>query len=89
MEPRGGPQAGMTGYPQVRDAYSSPRAQGALGLGFQAKPKGKCGAPRALNACGFDDAWRLMGHGRIHFPMLPRQLFDLTEQCGMQKIMMV
>ena len=52
MEPRGGPQAGMAGYPHIQDANNSPRAQGALGLGFQAKPKGKCGAPRALTACG-------------------------------------
>ena len=39
MEPRGGLSAGRTGYPQVQDADSSPRAQGALGLGFAAKPR--------------------------------------------------
>ena len=52
MEPRGGPQAGRTGYPQIQDDDSSPRAQGALGLGFQVKPKGKCGVLQALTACG-------------------------------------
>ena len=74
MEPHGGPRAGRTGYPQVQDADGSPRAQGALVLGFQAKPKGKCGAPRALIACGLDDAWRLIRRGRLRFPTLPRQL---------------
>ena len=52
MEPHGGPQVGRAGYPLIQDADSSPRAQGALGFGFQVKPKGKCGAPRALTACG-------------------------------------
>mgnify|MGYP000896335074 CR=1 FL=1 len=52
VEPRRGPQAGKSGDPRSQDADSSPRAQGALGLGFEAKPKGKCGAPRAPTACG-------------------------------------
>ena len=52
VEPRRGPQAGKSGDPRSQDADSSPRAQGALGLGFKAKPKGKCGAPRAPTACG-------------------------------------
>ena len=46
------PQAGKHGDPRSQDADSSPRAQGALGLGFEAKPKGKCGAPRAPTGCG-------------------------------------
>jgi hypothetical protein len=37
--PRHGPQAGKSGYPGSQNADSSPRAQGVLGLGFQAKPK--------------------------------------------------
>jgi hypothetical protein len=63
MEPRHGPQAGKSGHPRSQDTDSSPRAQGALELGFEAKPKGKCGAPRALSACGLgchvaiDGAW--------------------------------
>ena len=52
VEPRRGPQAGKFGDPHSQSADSRPRAQGALGLGFEAKPKGKCGAPRALTACG-------------------------------------
>ena len=79
-EPRRGPQAGKSRDPHSQNADSSPRAQGALGLGFEAKPKGKGGAPRALTACGLDDAWRLMGHGRLRFPMLPRQLLNLTSR---------
>ena len=47
-----GPQAGKSRDPRSKNADSSPRAQGALGLGFEAKPKGKCGAPRAPTACG-------------------------------------
>ena len=41
MEPCCGPQAGKSGYPGSQNTDSSPRAQGALGLGFEAKPKGK------------------------------------------------
>ena len=50
-EPRRGPQEGKSGDPRSQNADSSPRAQGALGLGFKAKRKGKCGAPRAPIAC--------------------------------------
>ena len=46
-QPRRGPQAGKSGDPHSQNADSSPRAQGALGLGFEAKPKVKRGAPRA------------------------------------------
>ena len=88
MQPHGAPQAGRAGYPRIQDTDSSPLAQGVLGLGFEAKPRGKCGAPRALTTCGLDDAWRLMGRGRLHFPMPSRLLFNLTDQCGMQKIIM-
>ena len=51
VEPRRGPQAVKSGDPRSQDADSSPRAQGALGFGFEAKPKDKCGAPRAPTAC--------------------------------------
>ena len=51
-EPRRGPQAGKSGDPRFQNADSSPRAQGALGLGFEVKPKVKRGAPRAPKACG-------------------------------------
>ena len=51
-EPRRGPQAGKSGDPRSQNADSSPRAHGALELGFEAKPKGKCGGPRAPTACG-------------------------------------
>ena len=51
-EPRRGPQAGKSGDPRSQDADSSPRAQGVLGLGFEAKPKVKYGAPRAPKAYG-------------------------------------
>ena len=51
-EARHGPQAGKSGDPHSQNADSSPWAQGALGLGFEAKPWVKCGAPRAPIACG-------------------------------------
>ena len=51
-EPRHGPQAGKSGDPRSQNAGSSPRAQGALRLGFEAKPRVMYGAPRALKACG-------------------------------------
>ena len=52
VEPRHGPQGGKSGDPRSQDADSSPRAQGALGLGFEAKPKGKGKASRAPIAYG-------------------------------------
>ena len=51
-EPCRGLQAGKSGDPRSQNADSSPRAQGTLGLGFEAKPKGKCGAPRAPKSYG-------------------------------------
>ena len=51
-EPHRGPQAGKSGDPRSQNADSSPRAQGALRLGFEAKPNGKGGAPQAPIACG-------------------------------------
>lgn len=53
-EPRHGLQAGKSGYSHSQNANSSPRTQGALELGFEAKPKGQCGAPRAQIACDLD-----------------------------------
>ena len=52
VEPRRGPQIGKSGDPRSEDADNSPRAQGVLGLAFEAKPKGKCRAPQAPTACG-------------------------------------
>ena len=45
-EPRRGPQTGKSGDPLPRTPTVAP------GLGFEAKPKVKCGAPRAPIACG-------------------------------------
>ena len=57
VEPRHGPQAGKSGDSRSQDGDSSPRAQGALGLGFEAKPKGKCGAPWAQTPTALVQAW--------------------------------
>ena len=53
-EPRRGPQACKSGYPCSQNIDSSPRAQGALELGFEVKPKGKCGASWAPTTYGID-----------------------------------
>ena len=42
VEPRCGLQAGKSGDPRSQNTDSSPGAQGVLGLGFKAKPRGKC-----------------------------------------------
>ena len=52
VEPRRGLQAGKSGDPRSQDADSSPRAQGAFGLGFEENSRVKCGVPRAPIACG-------------------------------------
>ena len=52
VEPRCRPQAGKSGDPHSQNADSSPRAQGAPGLGLAAKTKGKCGALQAQKAYG-------------------------------------
>ena len=70
--PRRGPQAGKSGDPRSQNADSSPRAQGALGLGFEAKPKGKGEAPRAPIACGPD--WRVAPGLNVGISTSPRCL---------------
>ena len=50
--PRRGPQAGKSGDPHSQNADSSPRANGALVLGFEAKPRVKFEAPRATKSRG-------------------------------------
>src|SRR3954470_10077530 len=52
LEPRHRPQVGKSGDPHSQNADSSPRAQGAHGLGRAERQKGKGEAPRALTACG-------------------------------------
>jgi hypothetical protein len=66
--PRHGPQARKSGYPGSQNADSSPRAQGALGLGFRRSQSDKGEAPWAPKACGPDGAWRRLSSGRLHFP---------------------
>ena len=84
MEPRRGPQAGKSGYPHSQNTDISPRAQGALGLGCEAKPKGKGEAPRALIACGLGRRVAIDGTRAPPLPhALPRQPFDLTRPCCM------
>ena len=79
FEPRRRPHAGKSGDPRSQNADSSPRAQGAPGLGRAGRRKGKSEAPWALTACGLgrrvvvDWAWA------SSLPTTPRQL------CGLDK----
>ena len=52
VEPCWRPQAGKSWDPRSQNADSSPRAQGAPGLGLAEKQRGKREAPRALTAYG-------------------------------------
>src|SRR3954466_5434990 len=52
FESRRGRQGGKYGDPHSQNADSSPRAQGAHGLGRAERRKGKGEAPRAVTACG-------------------------------------
>ena len=52
FEPRRRSQAGKSGDPRSQNTDSSPRAQGAPGLGRAGRRKGKSEASRALTACG-------------------------------------
>ena len=54
VEPRPRTQVCKSGYPRSQNDDSSPRAQGALVLGFAVKPRVMCGAPWALTACSLD-----------------------------------
>src|SRR3954469_17149012 len=71
FEPRRRPQAGKSGDPRSQNADSSPRAQGAHGLGCAERRKGKGEAPRALTACGLgrrvavDWTWALLRLRRL------------------------
>ena len=59
--------------PKVRSGLASRRGQGSS-MEHRGPQK-----PAAS-----DDAWRLIGRGRLRFPTLPRQLHDLTSPCNMQ-----
>ena len=52
FEPRRRPQADKSGDPRSQNADSSPRVQGAPGLGRAGRRKGKSEAPQALTVYG-------------------------------------
>ena len=54
-QPHRGPQAGKSGDPRSQNADSSPRAQGACGLGFAARQVRSTAIPKSLGprlTCG-------------------------------------
>ena len=59
--------------PKVRSCLASPRSQGS-----STEHRGPQKPAASV------DAWRLIGRVRLRFPMLPRQLHDLTSPCDMQ-----
>ena len=71
IEPRRGPQVGKSGDPRSQNADSSPRAQGALGLGFAVKPRSSTEHHGPQKPAASVDAWQLIGRGRLCFPTLP------------------
>ena len=54
--------------PRSQDADSSPQAQGVLGLGFEAKPKGSAERRGPQQPTALVDAWRLIRRGPPRFP---------------------
>ena len=76
FEPRRRPQAGKSGDPRSQNTDSSPRAQGTLELGFEAKLKGKCEAPRGLTAYGLGRRVAVDWAWASALPTMPRQLHD-------------
>ena len=57
-QPRHGPQAGKSGDPRSQNTDSSPRAQGTLGLGFEAKTK-----DQVRSAAGPKSMWPRLTRG--------------------------
>src|SRR3954462_12043337 len=84
FEPRRRPRVGKSGDPCSQKADSSPRAQGAHGLGRAERRKGKSEVPRALTACGLgrrvavDWAWASPPLRRLKAQCLPRLCSSLS-----------
>ena len=74
FKPRRRPQADKSGDPRSQNADSSPRAQGALGLGHAGMRKGKSEAPRALTACGLGRHVAVDWTWASPLPTVPQQL---------------
>ena len=86
VEPRRGPQAGKSGDPRSQNADSSPRAQGTLAVGFEAKPRGKCGVPRAPTACGLGRRVAVDWTWASPLPHAASATARLESPCCMQKV---
>ena len=84
-KPRRGPQAGKSGYPGSKKLAVALRPKAHSDLASRRSQRARAKRRGPQSPADRADAWRLMGHGRLHFPMLPRQLPDLTSPCCMQK----
>src|SRR4051812_42981688 len=85
FEARRRPQAGKSGDPRSQNGDSSPRAQGAPGLGRAERRKGNGEAPWALTACGLGRRMAVDWTGGLQQPCrvikerhLPRLCFLLS-----------
>ena len=76
FEPRRRLQAGKSGDHRSQNTDSSPRAQGAAGLGLVEKRRGKCEAPQAPTACGLGRRMAVDWSWAYALPTTPRQLHD-------------
>mgnify|MGYP005825263439 CR=1 FL=1 len=61
-----------TPVPRMPTVAPGPKAHSGLASGRSQRASAACRGPQPPVASV--DAWRLMGRGRLHFPMLPRQL---------------
>ena len=86
FEPRRRPQAGKSGDPHSQNTDSSPRAQGALGLGLAEKRRGKCEAPRAPIACGLGRRVAVDWTWASWLPTAPRQLHKLIREWCLSRL---
>ena len=84
-EPRRGPQAGNLGTPVPRTPTVAPGPKARSDLASRRSQRASAERRGPQQPAASVDAWRLMGRGRLRFPMLPRQLPDLTSPCCMQR----
>ena len=76
-------QAGLgTPVPRTPTVAPGPKVRSGLASRQSQGPSSEHREPQKPAASV--DAWRLIGCGRLRYPMLPRQLPDLTSPCDMQ-----
>ena len=72
------------GTPISKTPTVAPGPKARLGLASRRSQRSSAERRGPQKPAALVDAWRLIGCGRLRFPMLPRQLLDLTSPCDMQ-----